>query len=207
MSEVVTKNDLIKILNKLPSMVLSDAEIITNLYDYVSEYGVKNILPFPYTGANTTISGVTYTKNDDGSVTIDGTPTGIVDFNLCFRSDFSLPAGKYKISQKATKNVEIHVNWYLNGSYSSTLVGGSADEYSFEIKQSDIDAGKILRIYLRVRETSGTYDQVKVYPMIREEGLFDGEWQPFAMSNIDLTKSINISDTTKQAYRDLGYDI
>ena len=47
-------------------------------------------------GINQTINGITFTKNEDGSITASGTATATAFYNM---SEFTLPAGTYNISQ------------------------------------------------------------------------------------------------------------
>lgn len=55
-----------------------------------------NLLPFPYEGATTTVNGVTFTNNGDGSVTINGTASGgLASFTFCSDADkMNLVAGE-----------------------------------------------------------------------------------------------------------------
>lgn len=59
----------------------------------------KNLIPYPYACTTQTISGVTFTVNSDGSVTVNGTATANATFEL--ETDlqmFTLPAADYFLS-------------------------------------------------------------------------------------------------------------
>lgn len=43
----------------------------------------KNILPYPYNDTTKTMSGITFTDNGDGTITVNGTSTGDAIFTLC----------------------------------------------------------------------------------------------------------------------------
>ena len=54
-----------------------------------------NLIPFPYEGTTTTVNGVTFTNNNNGSVTINGTATGFATFMFCADADkMNLVAGE-----------------------------------------------------------------------------------------------------------------
>ena len=73
---------------------------------YISDFSTvnvtrcrKNLIPYPYLKTTQTISGVTFTANSDGSITVNGTATANAIFE--FESDstmFTLPAGNYFLS-------------------------------------------------------------------------------------------------------------
>ena len=59
----------------------------------------KNLIPYPYFKTTQTISGVTFTVNSDGSITVNGTAAANAVFEL--ESDlttFALPVGNYFLS-------------------------------------------------------------------------------------------------------------
>lgn len=65
-----------------------------------AKLGSKNLIPYPYADTSSTMFGVTFTVNSDGSVTVNGTATANVIFEL-ERSEatmFVLPAGNYFLS-------------------------------------------------------------------------------------------------------------
>lgn len=210
MSEVVTKNDLTKILNRLPSMVLSDAEIITNLYDYISNYGVKNLLPYPYVHTTSVINGITWTDNGDGTITANGTATGRSTFYLRVAADqWLIPVGNYRIvgcpegGGWSTDNMKYRI-WinYRKGDSDTGYGSDIGDGLNFTVIGDEEAIGAGLQI-----EAGQTVNNLIFKPMVRLADSNNDEWRPFAKSNTDLTQFINISDTTKQTYRDLGCDI
>ena len=59
----------------------------------------KNLIPFSYRGRLETIEGVTFTVNDDGSVTANGTATNRAQFLIYSSSNpFPIKAGTYTLS-------------------------------------------------------------------------------------------------------------
>ena len=77
----------------------------------------KNIIPYPYDTKTTTISGVTITVNDDGTIKLDGTATAGVWFAL--KQEFTLPAGAYavKVLPDNWNDANGYVIWNGKGGY------------------------------------------------------------------------------------------
>ena len=55
---------------------------ISNLQDVELNRTGKNLIPYPYVDKSKTIKGVTFTDNGDGSITVEGMPTGNAFFSL-----------------------------------------------------------------------------------------------------------------------------
>lgn len=82
----------------------------------------KNLIPYPYfDGTSKTSNGITYTVNDDGSITANGTATG--------ESIFVLRQGG--VSLKSATNIKIHTNKKLV--LSGCPSGGSPNNYGIQI--------------------------------------------------------------------------
>ena len=59
----------------------------------------KNLIPYPYVNQPTTITGITFTYNSDGTVTADGTATSnVYNWIIPSQSGISFAAGKYTMS-------------------------------------------------------------------------------------------------------------
>lgn len=127
----------------------------------------KNLLPFPYAdggiGTVKTVNGITYTVNDDGSITTKGTSTGYADFVLS--RNVNLEAGKsYMISAGVIlvyrKGESETLNYYSN--YYQPIVW--KEEYRFN------------HIYISV--VAGNTVDKTFYPQL-EEGTTATEYEPF----------------------------
>lgn len=61
--------------------------------------GGKNLIPFSYLSVSRTVNGVTFTVNEDGSITANGTATATATFSIC-KSDviFDLPGQTVTLS-------------------------------------------------------------------------------------------------------------
>ncbi|MBQ2773199.1 MAG: hypothetical protein IJF45_02520 [Clostridia bacterium] len=61
---------------------IAETPTYTSPIDWLS-YPSANLIPYPYLTSTKTEKGITFTDNGDGSITINGTATDYVFFNLC----------------------------------------------------------------------------------------------------------------------------
>ena len=55
-----------------------------------------NLLPYPYADKTKVMNGITFTDNGNGTVTINGTSTGVADFKFTASSKVPLSKGTLK---------------------------------------------------------------------------------------------------------------
>ena len=102
LGKLKSEKELLKYLtNVLPNP--TDIVTLDNAQNTVksvkAQLGNKNLIPYPYAETTKTQYGITFTVNADGSVTVNGTATANVVFDL--ETDltmFALPAGNYFLS-------------------------------------------------------------------------------------------------------------
>lgn len=117
---------------------------------------IKEYLPYPYVAFNGTTTatryGVTFTDNGDGTVTANGTATGVIWFILP-GNDFTLPQDTYVLSGCPVGGSE--ETYYFGASLynNDTIVSGSA--------ANDIGAGATLDT------TDKTYTSVRIFICIK----------------------------------------
>lgn len=150
-----------------------DTEIkseINDIWKVQGELGAKNLIPFPYPNfRGGTKSGVTFTVNDDGSVTLNGTATATI-YNLLCTIDF----GEYTFSSKFNNS---------NAQYRITLLNGTSNVYC-NYNPNDH--------YTTLVVANGTtVDNLTVYPMLRYKSDTDDTWRPYAATNKELTDKQN----------------
>ena len=135
-------------------------------YKYNGEMGAKNLIPYPYLATSCTIGGMTITDNGDGTLTVDGTATTDLYFNLS-NQDFGDVALTDPRSQYVLTDGFAHTSQFY--------VGYNAKN---KITSLNILTGVIA-------------DNVTVYPMIRLASDTDSTWQPYAKTNYELTQDVN----------------
>lgn len=183
-------------------------------------YGAKNLIYYPYNSTSGSNRGIDFTVNDDGSVSFSGTPnaSGAPYYRLPAKGNMFLKAGTYIISADGSQYGCISVTFFddaqentkYSGTSSGLIVGDSAvlvyTTQSGESptttnpcgysKQFTIGSDAYLSIQARTvnnsvtRQISGTYK-----PMLRLATNTSNTYQPYAMSNYELTKKIRELET------------
>lgn len=155
---------------------------IQNVYKVNGVVGAKNALPITRP-SRTTNTGVTFTVNSDGSVTVNGTASADTWFQLC---------DGFKLKD---------IGYTLTGCPS----GGSSTTYELQFRSTEADSsqwqmvndygngktatGDPTRTYIGfVGIHSGyTATNLTFYPMIRLATDTDSTYQPYAMTNQQMT--------------------
>lgn len=149
------------------------------IFSVMGQNGAKNLLP--NNAANTTTNGITFTVNDDESITVDGTATALCSINIS--GDVALN-GTYKMSGCPS--------------------GGSGNTYSLRLYDSSStnlgdDEGNGKTIYVNnktchvniIIRSGVTVSNLTFKPMIRLAADNDSTYQPYAKTNQQLTAEIN----------------
>ena len=119
-----------------------------------------NLIPFPYQNGSTTINGVTFTQNSDGSVAVKGTATSYVQYYLNGTrfNPIVFTVGKtYTVSGGKDGVV---VNTRKNGVSWGDSINGSAKTITF----NDGDTYNFIGLYI----ASGTTVDTVIYPMLND---------------------------------------
>ena len=177
----------------------SEIQTLTNqVKDMNNVYGSKNLLPFnlvdivakntngTWSGNKYTVSGVTYTFNADGTITINGTRTTSGGVTL---SEFSLEAGKkYKYSIGNPFNLSNTAGSNIQGYDGTTWVAvgnifGTETEAEFESNSA------YSKYRVNINSNNGvTFSNLTIKPMIRLASIEDDTYQPYAKTNQQLTQ-------------------
>lgn len=130
-----------------------------------------------------TINGGTITLSDVGEIVVNGTFTAQTDFTYTKRttSDLILTPGDYKLVGGINDNISVAGNTTRNGAYNN-LGSDTGDGLPFTITSDDAGVGIFVRVL------AGTYDNVKVSPMITAPNDFASAFTPYAMTNRELTE-------------------
>lgn len=164
--------------------------------DIVNVYGSKNLLPFnvadiiaantngTWSGNNYTIKGVTFTLNDDGSVTVNGThdgTSGVATLNLLRETAWTHPIEKITGAPSGSAQNYCALEVY-NHTTSTRL--GYVSETNPEITIPDT----VTNIGLYIHVWSGqTVSNLTFYPMLRLASITDDTYEPYAKTNRELT--------------------
>ena len=147
--------------------------------DYAINTGVKNLLRI--TSQSQTISGVTFTVNDDQTITVNGTNTG-TSTALFVINDISLPSG-----------IAYTLSGCPSGGSTATYYLGSLDTANWQEFTVDtgngntatLDEPKTIRFRIGIR-SGVTVDNLVFKPMLRHAEITDGTFKPYAPTNREL---------------------
>ena len=92
----------------------------------VKKYG-KNLIPYLYVSSTKTVNGLTFTDNGNGSITVNGTPTGFADFTLAFVP--VKPGQTYTLfkNQTGANNISFVITEYFNQSTQKAHTSDSSE--------------------------------------------------------------------------------
>lgn len=143
--------------------------------------GAKNVLPNNATSQ--TVSGVTFTKNSDGSITAQGTPQATISFVI--DETFVGEVGKiYTLTgcpSGGSDSTYLLASYLYGNTYDAKDIGEGAD---FTVVGGKIQTRII--IYAAAGSINLTFK-----PMIRPIGVQDSTYVPYAMTNRELTNAFN----------------
>lgn len=132
----------------------------------------KNLLPYPFYNTTKTAQGITFTDNEDGTITVNGTSSASADFILYNQDTFTLPQGEYILSCE-----NLPLNCYIvfgSNAIPYTNVFGSMMPYRFTISNNNPVGYGILRI-----NVGTTLNNVVIKPMIRLASDTDPTFEPY----------------------------
>lgn len=155
----------------------------------IANLGAKNL--FPNIAVSQTVGGVTFTVNDDGTVTANGTKTNNDWFILSENNSFD--AGTYTLSDGLpddTINCRLIISTArsMSAAIMSTETNLRTQTKTFTTAQTGL--------YYAIRIVSGTtVNNLTFKPMIRRAEITDSTFQPYAPSNRELYETRFASKT------------
>ena len=178
----------------LSGLDTKETDDIKDVYEVMGKNGAKNLFPTNktyYNGRSYTNNGITFVQNDDGSITVSGVATADAQYTLFTRStDWGV-------------NIDVGKSYILSGCPS----GGSNDTYRLVFGDTQSSAYHRLAIDIgegaefTITTASETYyassidvrngvdltTPITFYPMLRYASDTDSTYQPYAMTNQQMT--------------------
>lgn len=159
----------------------------------------KNLLPNK--GVTVTHRGVTYTVNEDGSVTVNGTSSGGASYIVLCTADqwnaLGVPAGEYILSGGLSNACRLIAD-FSDGSTAKTMTDTGSGVKATFTNPPTLASGK--SIYIQV-PAGNTINNLTVYPMLRPATIEDGTYVPYAPSNSALNADLaNSFETLTSEY-------
>ena len=149
-----------------------------------------NLLVYPYTGTTSTINGVTFTDNGDGTITMNGTATARINFSLTptlANSSWETNGEKYHVAlfPKGSQST-----FFINGTIGNKTSGTSTPFNSLASLPNFYSTDFVIdtsahpeythfgRLYIAVA-SGATLNNVTIKPMVCLESEYDGKWYPY----------------------------
>lgn len=194
----VTKWDRVKVMDAVETA----EDGVDNAFKTMGIMGAKNLLQYPYYHTTKTEKGITYTDNRDGTITASGTSSSAnANFyltNITYNGALALQDGTYKVSLNPTSSIaRIRVGQFSADNTSITLLDVYGGEEVTFTASSDYHYSFVLQV-----PTSGSNftTPITFYPMLRLATDQDDTWQPYAMTNKELTDVVKCNQTTAGTY-------
>lgn len=184
-------------------------QAIQNQLNAQGVLGAKNLLPYTRDSSTYTQSGVTYTRNADGSITANGNATANSFLPIAERLKYPINnlkkgveyilSGDYGLG---SGNGYVYVNFY-NG---STRLGGVSTAGTGSVKfviPESLNGTVVDGIDFGIGVLNGkTVNNFTFYPMLRLASDPDDTYQPYAMTNRELTDRIKtiVSEAVTEAF-------
>lgn len=165
------------------------------VYEVMGQMGAKNLIPISYyDGTHKELNGIVYDVNNDGSITIDNTSSAYT-YYIVGRKEHLIPHGKYTLSCNGADlpsgNINISIGITDMSTYAFTTkatVNRNITNAQFEIDNTW--DGNYIEIRLTIN-SGVSVDNVIIYPMVSLSDDQDLTWQPYAMTNKELTDKLN----------------
>lgn len=153
--------------------------------------GAKNLLPYPFEDTTKTASGITFTDNGNGSITIGGstsqTATANARFFLFkFKDATTIEAGTYKFTKGFTKaGVQIIIDAFnASGAFIKNIVTSENEDIEGTI---DYNGYTQVSASIVVKNTTVIDSPITAFPMYRLATDPDPTYVPHVMTNKELT--------------------
>ncbi len=157
----------------------------SSIWKIQGKFGAKNLLVYPYYETSKTKYGVTFTINDDSSITVNGTATGSAG-QFFLEDNLTLKKGSYILSttELLPKSVYSQVLNKGTGVAIATIGNNSVQSSLFTLTEDTV-------VRIRISASVGsTTDNLVIYEMLRYAEDTDDTWQPYAMTNKQLTDAL-----------------
>jgi hypothetical protein len=162
------------------------AKKINGIQDTINKNGAKNLLP--NNGSSETVGNITFTKNADGSVTINGTNNngGLVFYKICENIAWGNTELNIGITSFPTEARYGNYLFSLEGDHSVTFVAGQV-AFGYTVSNTTT--------WIAIND-GVTVNNLTVYPMVRLASDTDNTYVPYAMTNSELTERKKASLST-----------
>ena len=163
--------------NPMPSLEISiEPQQDLHGYDYPWVGGAGKNKLNPINAESVTVNGITFTVNEDGTITANGTAVAnaacYIFGNADTYVDIGLPAGNYVLNGGVSSDCRVYVIRDRNGE--TTTFNSALNNVAV-----DIEEGDIFRVYVRVN-ADVTVNNAVFKPMLRLASETDSTFAPYS---------------------------
>ena len=156
----------------------------------------RNLIPYTYSDSTKTENGVTFTVNDDGSLTANGNSTSAVLFSFTSSQTFTLPAGTYFFSGNSNKSLSdstlfCSINKYRSGVFISGVAADYGAGVSFTVTDEDVSLRSCYVIGVYIPYANFSVDGYVFRPMLNY-GSSALPYEPYVSHEISLDTAIEL---------------
>jgi hypothetical protein len=163
-------------INNIPVDRKDEIELIKDTLGYTHNPSSKNLLEI--TAPSKTSNGITFTVNNDGSVTANGTSTAVAVIDV--NTNIYLPNGEYILSGCPKGGSADTYYIAVNGGSAAVNTSDKGDGTSFSINDYTLDR---VRVWINRGQT---VNNLTFYPMIRKADITDDTYEPYVNASVDV---------------------
>ena len=167
---------------------------VKDVYSVMGEMGAKNLIPYPYYHTSKTTAGITITDNGDGTLTFNGTSTSATVIFRMISNDanIEIPLNKSKYILTWVDSSEHKRNFRIDISLAKTdgttvVVNGESGVINIDNTNGEYTGIYSMGIFTANNQT---VSNLTFKPMLRLASDTDNTYQPYAMTNKQLTETI-----------------
>ena len=170
--------------------VVGNANLLEGLTaEQVGESGARNLIPYPYYETTHAQKGITWTVNEDGTITANGTATDLSQFYFCNDITMGLEPNKtYSLSgcpsggSSSTYQVRAIMNFQKDGAKTAVDVGNG-------VTFTTNDSYSVIRIMIDIFQGT-TVENLTFRPML-ELGSVAHDYVPYHFGGAEDAKTVN----------------
>lgn len=153
----------------------------------------KNLLPFSYAENTIIRNGITWTVNDDGTITANGTSTGASWFDIITASNIFYPKRQVIVSGCPSGGSASTYRIYINV---KTKQGGNAGYTDIGSSSVVLDVAEINQIRLQINSAGFVANNLTFKPMIRYASEADSTYEPYQKQTVSEQFNVSLTPTS-----------
>lgn len=162
---------------------------VKDVYSVMGQMGAKNLIPYPFPSDSYSQRGIEFTALSDGTINANGTNDGTGNSTFNFVS-FTLSKGSYALNGCPAQTDNNYRCGLIRVSDGTTLVSDYGNGANLTL-----DADTDVRAFVQVM-SGKTADNITFKPMLRLAADTDNTYEPYAMTNKQLTDQLATKQDT-----------